>query len=146
MRTMIRHLPATDYATDQATDHASVVRRGYHAFNTGDIEALHELFDENASWHTPGRSPIAGEHRGRAAVFAQFARYGGETRGTFTAALSQVLAGDGGRVVGLHHSSGVRNGRRLGVDCCVEFELHDGRIVRGREHFFDLHAWDAFWA
>jgi ketosteroid isomerase-like protein len=24
--------------------------------------------------------------------------------------------------------------------------VRNGRIVCGREHFFDLHAWDAFWA
>ncbi|HET9978264.1 MAG TPA: nuclear transport factor 2 family protein [Burkholderiaceae bacterium] len=125
---------------------ADVVRRAYQAFNAGDIKTLNELFDERASWHTPGHSAIAGEHRGRAAVFAQFGRYGGETQGTFTAALQHVLAGGDGQVVGLHHNSGVRNGRRLEVDCCIEFEVRDGRIVRGREHFFDLHAWDAFWA
>jgi ketosteroid isomerase-like protein len=132
--------------TARAAEHADVVRRGYHAFNTGDIRALNELFDERASWHTPGHSPVAGEHRGRAAVFAQFSRYGGETHGTFTAALQQVMASDDGRVVGLHHNSGVRNGARLEVDCCIEFEVREGKIVRGREHFFDLHAWDAFWA
>jgi ketosteroid isomerase-like protein len=132
--------------TAQASDHADVVRRAYHAFNTADIQALNELFDEKASWHTPGRSPIAGEHRGRNAVFAQFGRYGGETHGTFTAALQQVLASDDGCVVGLHHNSGVRNGKRLETDCCIEFEVRNGKIVSGREHFFDLHAWDAFWA
>jgi uncharacterized protein len=130
----------------RAAAHADVVRRAYHALNTGDIEALNELFDERASWHTPGRSPIAGEHRGRAAVFAQFGRYGGETLGTFTAVLNQVMASDDGCVVGLHHNNGVRNGKRLEVDCCVEFEVRGGKILRGREHFFDLHAWDAFWA
>jgi ketosteroid isomerase-like protein len=133
-------------AMTRAEVHADVVRRGYRAFNTGDIKALHELFDECASWHTPGRSPIAGDHRGRAAVFAQFARYGGETQGSFKAALQKVLAGDDGCVVGLHHNSGLRNGKRLDVDCCIEFQVRDGRIVSGREHFFDLHAWDAFWA
>jgi ketosteroid isomerase-like protein len=24
--------------------------------------------------------------------------------------------------------------------------LRDGRLVDGREYFFDLHAWDEFWA
>jgi ketosteroid isomerase-like protein len=133
-------------ATAPARDDADVVRRGYHAFNTGDIRALHEVFDEQASWHTPGHSPLAGEYRGRPAVFAQFARYGGETEGTFKAALHQVLTGDDGRVVGVHHNSGLRHGRRLDVSCCIEFQVRDGRIVCGREHFFDLHAWDAFWA
>jgi uncharacterized protein len=142
MKAMTQDAPAIT----RADVHANVVRGGYRAFNTGDIKALHELFDECASWHTPGRSPIAGDHRGRAAVFAQFARYGGETQGSFKAALQQVLAGDDGCVVGLHHNSGLRNGKRLDVDCCIEFQVRDGRIVCGREHFFDLHAWDAFWA
>ena len=142
MNTMTENKPRTA----QASEHADVVRRAYHAFNAGDIKALNELFDEKASWHTPGHSPIAGEHRGRAAVFAQFGRYGGETHGTFTAALQQVLASDDGCVVGVHHNSGVRNGKRLETDCCIEFEVRNGRIVSGREHFFDLHAWDAFWA
>jgi len=142
MNAMTQEMPATT----RAEEHADVVRRGYQAFNTGDIKALHELFDETASWHTPGRSPIGGDHRGRAAVFAQFGRYGGETEGTFRAVLRQVLAGDDGCVVGLHHNSGLRNGRRLEVDCCIEFRVRDGKIVSGREHFFDLHAWDAFWA
>lgn len=129
-----------------AEAHADVVRRGYHAFNTGDIHTLNELFDARATWHTPGRSPVAGDHHGREAVFAQFARYGGDTQGTFRAALRDVMANDEGRVVALHHNSGLRNGRRLDVDCCVEFFVRDGKIVSGREHFFDLHAWDAFWA
>ena len=142
MSTITAHRPDTALASE----HADVVRRAYHAFNTADITMLNELFDEKASWHTPGHSPIAGEHRGRNAVFAQFGRYGGETQGTFTAALQQVLASDDGCVVGLHHNSGVRNGKRLETDCCIEFEVRNGRIVSGREHFFDLHAWDAFWA
>jgi ketosteroid isomerase-like protein len=130
----------------RAQAHAEVVRRGCLAFITGDIRALHELFDEQARWHTPGRSPLAGDHCGRAAVFAQFARYGGETAGTFKVVLQRVLAGDDGHVVGLHHTIGLRNGQRLEVDGCIEFQVRDGRIVCGREHFFDLHAWDAFWA
>jgi ketosteroid isomerase-like protein len=48
-----------------AKEDAELVRRGYAAFNAGDMETLTELFDENASWHTPGRSSIAGDHEGR---------------------------------------------------------------------------------
>jgi uncharacterized protein len=143
MSAMTQDRPAT---AARAQADADVVRKGYLAFNTGDIRALHQLFDEQASWHTPGRNAMAGDHWGRAAVFAQFARYGGETEGTFKAVLQQVLAGDDGHVVGLHHNSGLRNGHRLDLNGCIEFQVRDGRIVCGREHFFDLHAWDAFWA
>ena len=39
------------------------------------MKTLTEFLDESASWHTPGRSPLAGDHQGRDAVFAQFGRY-----------------------------------------------------------------------
>ena len=125
---------------------AAIVRRGYEAFNTGDIATLTRLFDENATWHTPGCSSIAGDRRGREAVFTQFGRYGGETDGTFRANLLNVLESEDGRVVSVHHNSAERKGRHLNVLCCIVFELKDGRILIGREHFYDLYAWDAFWS
>ena len=125
---------------------ADVVRRGYQAFNSADMKTLTELFDEKSSWHTPGRSPAAGDRRGRDAVFSQFGRYGGETGGTFKAALQDVFASDDGRVVAIHHNSAQRSGKRLDVGCCIVFQVKDGRIVSGREHFYDLHNWDDFWA
>ena len=128
-----------------SAENAAVVKRGYEAFNAGDMETLTELFDENASWHTPGRS-IGGDRKGRDEVFAQFGRYGGETGGTFKAELRHVLADDEGRVVGIHHNSAERNGKRLDTDCCIVFEIKDGRFVSGKEHFFDLHNWDEFWS
>jgi len=131
---------------DTIAANADVVRRGYAAFNTADIDALTELVDENASWHTPGRSPIAGDYRGRDAVFGQFGRYGGDTDGTFRAELEQVFTSDDGRVIGLHRNTGVRNGKRLDTGCCIAFEVEDGRITSGREHFFDLGNWDEFWS
>ena len=125
---------------------AEVVRRGYEAFNTADMDALMEIFDPDSSWHTPGRSPIAGDHVGREAVFAQFGHYGGDTGGTFRADLRYVAADDEGRVVGVHHNSAERDGKRLDTGCCIVFEVVDGRIMDGREHFFDLGNWDAFWS
>ncbi len=108
---------------NKADENAEVVRRGYQAFNTGDVKTLTEIFDPTASWHTPGQSPIAGDHQGRDAVFAQFGRYAGDTGGTFKATLKDVLRSDG-----------------------IVFEVRDGRIVEGREHFYDLHNWDQFWS
>ena len=133
-------------AASTITDSAEVVRRGYAAFNAADVDALIGLIDEDASWHTPGRSPIAGDYLGRDAVLAQFGRYGGDTGGTFRADLQQVFTADDGRVIGLHHNTAERDGRRLDTDCCIVFEVAAGRVVSGREHFFDLDNWDAFWS
>ena len=129
-----------------ADENAELIRRGYAAFNAGDMDTLMGLFDENASWHTPGRSPIAGDNVGREAAFAQFGRYGGDTGGTFKAELRELLADDDGRVVGIHHNTAERDGKTLDVDCCLVFQVRDGKVVDGREHFYDLHAWDEFWS
>jgi uncharacterized protein len=131
---------------NEAERNAEAVRRGYKAFNSADMKALTELFDEHASWHTPGRSPMAGDYHGREAVFGQFGRLGGGTGGTFKAILQRVFTSDDGRVVGFHHNTAERNGKHLDVWSCLVFELKDGRVVDGREYFFDLYAWDEFWS
>jgi uncharacterized protein len=129
-----------------ADQNAELVRRGYEAFNSGDVDTLTEIFNENAVWHTPGRSSLAGDHQGREAIFAYFGRLGQDTGGTFRAALQHLLADDGGRVVGIHQNSAERDGKRLAVDAVIVFQLEDGRLIEGREHFFDLDAWDEFWS
>lgn len=125
---------------------ADVVRRGYQAFNEADLATLDRLFADEATWTTPGTSGAAGTARGKDAVFAQFGRYGGETDGTFRAELSTVFEADDGRVVGLHHNVGRRNGKQLDTDCCIVFEVEAGQIKSGIEHFHDLHNWDQFWS
>ena len=49
-------------------------------------------------------------------------------------------------LVDLHHNTGERNGKRLDTDCCIVFEIANGRMVSGREHFFSLDNWDEFWS
>jgi len=129
-----------------ADENAATVRRGYEAFNTADMKTLTEIFDESASWHTPGRGSLAGDHKGREATFAYFGRLGQETGGTFKATLQHVLTDDDGRVVGIHHNTAERDGKQLDVYCCIVFELKDGRVTDGWEHFHDLYAWDEFWS
>ena len=130
----------------EAQKNLDLVRRGYAAFNAGDMKTLSELFDESAHWHSPGRSTLAGDYKSRAAAFAYFGRLGGETGGTFKATLKHLLSSDDGRVVGVHQNTAKRGAKQLDVLCCIIFELKNGRIVEGREFFYDVHAWDAFWS
>nr|WP_287171943.1 nuclear transport factor 2 family protein [Mesorhizobium sp.] len=125
---------------------SELVRRGYAAFNSGEMDTLTQIIDESCTWHTPGKSPIAGDYEGREATFGQFGRYGGKTNGTFRADLLHVMASEDGRVVGVHRNTGERNGKRLDVLCCIVFDVKNGKVIDGREHFYDLYAWDAFWA
>jgi ketosteroid isomerase-like protein len=128
-----------------ADENAAIVRRGYEAFNSADMKTLTELFDERAVWRVPGLSSLAGDHEGREATFAYFGRLGQETGGSFRAELQHLLA-DGDRVVGIHHNSAERDGKQLDVDLCLVFQLENGRITEGVEHYHDLYAWDEFWS
>jgi ketosteroid isomerase-like protein len=107
---------------------------------------LADLLCDDVSWHTPGRSRLAGNVCGRDAVSARLGRYAAETGGTFRADLKRVLTDEDGRVISIHHNLADRGGRHLDVYCCVVFVLENGRIVDGREHFHDLNAWDEFWS
>jgi hypothetical protein len=130
----------------QSDQNAAIIRRGYEAFNSGDMKTLTEIFNENAVWHTPGRSSLAGDHQGREAIFAYFGRLVQDTGGTFQATLQHLLADDEGRVVGIQHNSAERDGKHLAVDAVLVFQLEDGRLTDGREYIFDLDAWDEFWS
>ena len=106
---------------------AGIVRRGYEAFNAGDLRTLREL--------------VGGPH-----IFARLGRYIAETGGTFRADPKRVLTDEDGRVIVIQHNVAERNGKHLDVYSCVVFELEAGRIVAGREHVYDRRAWDEFWS
>ena len=125
---------------------ADVVRRGYQAFNEADIDTIVRMWADDATWTTPGTSSLAGTARGKDAVLAQYGRYGSETNGTFKALLLNVFEADDGRVVGFHRNVGERNGKQLDTECCIVFEIEDGKVKSGTELFFDLHHWDQFWS
>jgi ketosteroid isomerase-like protein len=129
-----------------ADENVAIMRRGYEAFNSADMNTLTEVFDEGLVWHLPGRSRFADDYQGREATLAYFGQLGQETGGTFRAELQHLLADDGDRVIGIQRSTGERDGKRLDVGNCIVFELKGGRVTDAREHFHDLYAWDEFWA
>jgi uncharacterized protein len=129
-----------------ASEDVAVMRRAYEAFNTGDIDTLTELFDESAVWHLPGRSSFAQDYHGREATLAYFGQLAEETGGTFRAELQHLTADGEGRVVGIQRSTADRAGKHLDVGDSIVFQLENGRITDGREHFHDLYAWDEFWS
>jgi uncharacterized protein len=127
-------------------ENVAIMQRAYDAFNSADINTLIELFDESAVWHLPGRSSMANDYQGRDATLAYFGQLGEKTGGTFRAQLERLLADSEDRVVGIQRSTAERDGKHLDVGDCIVFQLKDGRITDGREHFHDLYAWDEFWS
>ncbi len=123
----------------------AIMKRAYEAFNTGDMNTLTELMDETV-WHLPGRSSMAGDYQRTGATLAYFGKLAQETDGSFRAELQHMAADGDNRVVGIQRSTADRNGKHLDVANCIVFELKDGKVTDGREHFEDLYAWDEFWS
>ena len=126
-----------------AQEKAAIIRRGYELFNSGNIEGLTDIVAEDAVWHVGGRNRLSGEKRGRDAIFAFFGQLGELTGGTFRAELHDVIAGEE-HAVGLHTSTGERDGRRLSVHAVLVFHLRDGTVVEAWEHYDDSRAVDEF--
>jgi ketosteroid isomerase-like protein len=127
-------------------ENVAIMQRAYDAFNAGDLDTLTEIFDDSIVWHLPGRSSMAKDYEGRDATLAYFGLIGQESGGTFQAELQNLTADDDDLVVGIQRSTGDRNGKHLDVGNCIVFQLKDGRVIDGREHFHDLYAWDEFWS
>jgi ketosteroid isomerase-like protein len=53
---------------------AELHRRQGAMYAGGAVDPVVELLAEDIVWHVPGRSPLAGDHRGRAAVVEYFER------------------------------------------------------------------------
>lgn len=132
-------------ATISVHKNVDTVRRGYQAFNAGDLKTLAELFHEKATWRVPGHGPMAGDYKGRDAVFAYFGRLGQETKGTLRAELKHLLSDEDGRVAGIHRETAQRNGKKIDTTCCIVFEFKEGKVISGTEYIYDLHGMEAFW-
>lgn len=122
-----------------------LLRRGYQAFAKGDADTLSGLFADDIVWHVPGRSPLAGEYRGREAVFGLFAKLAEMTGGTFKLDVHDVLAGDEHGVV-LAVATAEREGKRLESRTTHVWHLRDGKATEFWSQAEDLYAADEFWS
>ncbi|MGH2721745.1 MAG: nuclear transport factor 2 family protein [Actinomycetota bacterium] len=129
------------------TEHPNVelLRRAEEAFSSGDLAALAGLLADDIVVHAPGRSPLAGEYRGRDAVFAYNARIFELSGGTYENEVHDILAGDEHGVI-LQRNRATRPGRELDVREVLVMHVRDGRILEVWEMYDDLAAYDRFWS
>ncbi|MGH8976167.1 MAG: nuclear transport factor 2 family protein [Acidimicrobiia bacterium] len=128
-------------------EHPNVVavRQGYDAFNKGDTETLSRLLREDIVWHVPGRSPIAGDYRGREATLAYFGHLDELTNGSYHAEL-QVAVGDEEHVVSIDRSTATRGEARYDENELVVFRFRDGRVAEAWQAMMNAYAHDEFFA
>jgi len=122
-----------------------VVRRLYAAVEAGDLAAVEACFHEKAVWHLPGTRPLAGTHRGRAAIRDDLlAQQGPLSGGTFRARLLDLAVG-AEYIVAVVHATADHAGRHLDLTVCQLMRVQNGKIVDVRGHYADEAALNAFW-
>jgi uncharacterized protein len=129
-----------------AHPNVDLIRRGFDAFNAGDMAALAELLDENASQHMAGSNQVfSGDHFGRDNIFAMYGRFGEESGGTFRAPLEHVWANDD-TAVALYRATAERGGKQLDVRNALLFSISNGKVTKLVDIPEDVDAQDAFWS
>ncbi len=124
---------------------ASLLRRGFEAFDRGDMATLTDLFIEDVVWHVPGNNPISGDQKGRDAVFAVLAKVAELTGGTFKIELHDVLANDE-HAVALTRATGSRQGKQLNSLDTDVYHVSGGKVTEFWSFAEDTKKADEFWA
>jgi hypothetical protein len=93
---------------------------------------MESCFAPEAVWHFPGKSAVAGDHRGRPAIrdaIRDFqARIGPLSGGTFRGGLLDVAVGEH-YIVAVQHGSAQHEGRKFDVTACQLMRVEAGQIV-----------------
>lgn len=127
----------------QNDSNADIVRRGYAAFATGDLDTLREVFSPDILWHMPGRSAIAGDYAGIEAVFGFFGALMELTGGTFRAELTGCAEVAPGTVCAWQRTTATTANGALASTTVNVFRMAEGRAVEVTEHLADQYAYDA---
>jgi len=123
---------------------ADLFRRGYTAFQNGDLDTVRALFSPDIVWHTPGRSHLAGDARGVDETIALFMRQFEETGGTFRVEVHDILANDEHAVV-LGSFSGEKGGRKFSDNYTHVVHIKDGKLTESWIMGNDQYGVDEFW-
>jgi len=121
------------------------VRRGYEAFSRGDMDTLRSIMTPDVVQRVPGKSQIAGEHKGVDDVLKYYAQLFELSGGTLSVQLESTNV-EGDTVVSTHHATAQREGRSWDTEENITFSFAGDKITRLDEAPTDLAGFDAFWS
>lgn len=124
-----------------AHKNVEVIEKALKAFLAGDFETVLGMFGDDFVLHVPGKSPLAGDYKGKE-EFAQnfFGRIMQLTDNTARLERHDVVGGDE-HVVGIYTWTASRNGKTLSWRHANIYHVRDGKIA---EVFFNPFEQDEF--
>ncbi|MGW7364842.1 nuclear transport factor 2 family protein [Streptomyces sp. NPDC054841] len=129
------------------TEHpdSALVRRGYEAFNKGDMDTLGSLMTSDCIHHMPGSSRISGHHKGRDNVLALYGRLGELSGGSLRVELDGVFPDGRGHAMSVHKIFAERGDRGIELRGGLWFTIVGGKMSDIDECVQDIDELDAFW-
>jgi ketosteroid isomerase-like protein len=119
-----------------------LARRELDVLEAGDMAALRELYADDFVLHYPGRSRLAGDHRGYDTFLAKVQPLMGDD-GAVARELHDAFGSDDHAVQLLTVTANAK-GRSHTWDAVVVMHVRDGRISEAWVSVRDQHALDAF--
>jgi ketosteroid isomerase-like protein len=128
-----------------AQENVATIRRGFEAFNKGDMATLESIITKDCVQHLGGDNRFTGDHKGRDNILAMYGEMAELTGGTMQAELTDVYATDHGAVA-LYTARATRNGNSVAEKYALVFQLVDGKAVDIDDVPLNGEVNDAFWA
>jgi len=110
------------------SQNTDALKRGYDAFNSGDVETVSSMFTDDARWEGPNADgvPMSGVHEGKQAVLQALGQIG-QMFETFRVSPDEMIE-HGDTVVVLQHSEArTRNGNEIKLPGCEVWRMSDGK-------------------
>lgn len=119
---------AAEEVAEVAHPNEDLLRRGYEAFGSGDIDTVMALFADDIVWHVGGSNQLAGDYRGHREVLGFLGRLMEISGGTFRLEIHDLLANDQHGTV-LVTARGERDGLTLAEREVNIWHLKDGKAT-----------------
>lgn len=128
-----------------AQEDMTILRRGYEAFNAGDMDTFKEILAEDAVWRIGGTGGLSGEKRGRDAILGYFGELGSRSNGSIKVNVEDLALGDR-YAIGIHTTHAQRDGKSLDQREILVFTISDGKIREALEFAMDSAELAHFWS
>jgi ketosteroid isomerase-like protein len=113
------------------SENSDALKRGYEAFNSGDVETVSEIFADDASWEGPNTSgvPMSGMNEGKEAVLQALGQIGEDFEKFHVSPDELVEEGD--TIVVLSHLDGkTKSGTEVKLPGVEIWRMSEGKAKR----------------
>ncbi|MFF8280559.1 nuclear transport factor 2 family protein [Streptomyces lateritius] len=124
---------------------SALVRKGFEAWNRGDMETVGSLMTADCTHHAPGESQVSGHFKGRDNIIGMYGQMFELTGGKMRVELDGIYVDGRGHAVAANKFFAERGDRGIEMKGALIFTIVGGKISDIDECVEDIEQSDAFW-